>query len=301
MASTVVGDSRNKFDSHGQMPVLRAVPFSRMPLMVRAESLFRPGKRCSGDTAVEEKRKHSLIGEAFAGARVFVQMYGDFLGRTASQHDSDCEPLTRVEHHVLPFFFKFRVHRKLLLKYPNAVRIGQEDQAALVVAGSCGDAVELLLNRRMERIGKAQYAKGLGRRRGFFSLMVCRSNQNRISSNRNQTTRQAGWIAHFRKHGGPADIRDINQRDRFSGFVFGIQIIAAVMLGGEEAYDCASGNGNMCGYLNVVLRWRFRLRMFIFGIEAGRRKSQAEDENYSAAALRDHVGAGSVIALYTHC
>jgi hypothetical protein len=65
-----------------------AMTLSRMPLMVRAESLVRPRQRRAGDALAQKKGKHALVDEAFARARVFVQMDGDFLGWAARQHGS---------------------------------------------------------------------------------------------------------------------------------------------------------------------------------------------------------------------
>ena len=73
------------------------------------------------------------------------------------------------------------------------------------------------------------------------------------------TTRKAlgsaiGSVRDIGEHGRLAALGHVDQRDVLAGFVFGVKIVTAVMLSGEEATYGSVRQGNVSDHLNFVFR-----------------------------------------------
>ena len=93
-----------------------------------------------------------------------------------------------------------------------------------------------------------------GRRRGPGSGTLT-ADQGSGARHHGQVARSAmGSIGNVGKHGRLIRLRHVDQCDVPTSLVFGVEIVAAVMLSGLEAPHRSTGQGNMSHHLNFVFR-----------------------------------------------
>jgi hypothetical protein len=154
--------------------------------------------------------------------------------------------------HLLKLPFNGRIRNELLLQDPNAVRIGQVEQATSDIGGNGRHVLKYLLHLGTAWIGKTEDPNGSKVSRRLLGLASARDECG-ISGDRQQSIRWLiCWEIQLGENRRPARVRHIDKCHGPAGCVLDIEVKAAPVLGGKKACYGTSAGGEVGNNIDPI-------------------------------------------------